>query len=91
MRLRLIASPDRADGSLLIHQDARIYAGLLDGADSATLDLVPGRRAYVHVARGAINVNDTLLQTGDGLKLERATVLELKVGQAAEVLVFDLP
>ena len=90
-RLRLIASPDRTEGSLLIHQDARVYAGLLDGAATATLNVRPGHRAYVHVARGAISVNDTPLQIGAGLKLEGATALKLNKGQAAEVLVFDLP
>ena len=90
-RLRLIASPDRTEGSLLIHQDARVYAGLLDDAATATLNVRPGHRAYVHVARGAISVNDTPLQIGAGLKLEGATALKLNKGQAAEVLVFDLP
>src|SRR5882757_11108754 len=53
-RLRLIASPDRADGSVLIHQDARVYAGLFNGAETATLDFAEGRWAYVHVARGSV-------------------------------------
>src|SRR6202166_2514134 len=56
-RLRLIASPDRADGSLLIHQDARIYAGLFDGAEQAVLEVKSARRLYVHVARGALMAN----------------------------------
>ena len=53
-RLRLIASPDGAEGSVLIHQDARVYSGLFDGDESAVLALAPGRRAYVHIARAAL-------------------------------------
>jgi redox-sensitive bicupin YhaK (pirin superfamily) len=56
-RLRLIASPDQAEGSVLIRQDVRVYAGLFDDAETADLAIGPGRRAYVHVARGAIAVN----------------------------------
>jgi len=90
-RLRLIASPDAADGSVLIHQDARLYAGLLDGAESARLALAAGRRAYVHVARGALQVNGVALGTGDALKLAATDELRLDHGRDAEVLVFDLP
>ena len=90
-RLRLIASPDRASGSLLIHQDARVYAGLFDGAESATLPLAPGRRAYVHVARGALHVNGVTLDAGDALKISDSSPLALSNGAHAEVLVFDLP
>ncbi|HKX98958.1 MAG TPA: pirin family protein [Steroidobacteraceae bacterium] len=90
-RLRLIASPDRAEGSVLIHQDARVYAGLFDGDESAELVLEPGRRAYVHVARGAITANGVALLAGDALKLAEAGLLTLWKGAGAEVLVFDLP
>ncbi|WP_439639193.1 pirin family protein [Nevskia sp.] len=90
-RLRLIASPDAADGSVLIHQDARLYAGLLDGAESVRLALATGRRAYVHVARGALQVNGVALGTGDALKLAATGELRLDHGRDAEVLVFDLP
>ena len=90
-RLRLIASPDRAAGSLLIHQDARVYAGLFDGAESATLPLAPGRRAYVHVARGALQIDGVALEAGDGLKISASPALTLTAGVDAEVLVFDLP
>jgi hypothetical protein len=90
-RLRLIASPDRADGSVLIQQDARVYAGLFDGDESAELALGPGRRAYVHVARGAITANGAALQAGDALKLPDARRLKIEQGRDAEVLVFDLP
>ena len=90
-RLRLIASPDRTDGSVLIHQDARVYAGLFDGGESAVLDVGPGRRAYVHVARGVVSANDAELGAGDALKLTDADKLTLGKGRDAEVLVFDLP
>jgi quercetin 2,3-dioxygenase len=90
-RLRLIASPDRAAGSVLIHQDARVYAGLFDGTESATLEVERGRRVYVHVARGALSANGVALETGDALKLTETTTLTLQGGRNAEVLVFDLP
>jgi redox-sensitive bicupin YhaK (pirin superfamily) len=89
-RLRLIASPDRADGSLLIHQDARVYAGLFDGADAAVLQVKPGRRIYLHVARGEISANGTSLSSGDALKLTDTAALQLCDAHNAEVLVFDL-
>jgi quercetin 2,3-dioxygenase len=90
-RLRLIASPDRSDGSVLIHQDARVYAGLFDGAESASLNVAPGRLIYVHVARGAIRANGTALEAGDALKSSDTQQLQLQDGRDAEVLVFDLP
>ena len=90
-RLRLIASPDRAEGSVLIQQNARVYAGLFDGDESAELVIGPGRRAYVHVARGAITANGVALQAGDALKLTDTGKLALQQGRDAEVLVFDLP
>jgi redox-sensitive bicupin YhaK (pirin superfamily) len=90
-RLRLIASPDRAEGSVLIQQDARVYAGLFGGDERAELVISPGRRAYVHVARGAVTTNGVALQAGDALKLTDTGKLELKSGRDSEVLVFDLP
>jgi len=90
-RLRLIASPDGAQGSVTIHQDARVYAGLFDGEESATLSLGAGRRAYVHVAQGAIAVNGQVLAAGDALRIEQEPVVSLAAGRGAEVLVFDLP
>jgi len=90
-RLRLIASPHRAEGSVLIQQDARVYAGLFDGDESADLVIGPGRRAYVHVARGAITASGVALQAGDALKLTDTYKLTLRQGRDAEVLVFDLP
>jgi quercetin 2,3-dioxygenase len=89
-RLRLIASPDRTDGSVLIHQDARVYVGLFDGEESATLSVNPGRKIYVHVARGTVTANGTVLNGGDALKLTDPEQLVLQQGKQAEVLVFDL-
>jgi redox-sensitive bicupin YhaK (pirin superfamily) len=90
-RLCLIASPDGAEGSVRIHQDARLYAGLFDGAETGTLGLAPGRRAYVHVARGRVEVNGESLSAGDAAKIMDASRVELGRGENAEVLVFDLP
>jgi redox-sensitive bicupin YhaK (pirin superfamily) len=90
-RLRLIASPDGADGSVRIHQDARVYAGLFDGEERAALEVTPGRRLYVHVARGRIDAAGHVLEAGDALKLQDARGLVLGGGIDAEVLVFDLP
>ena len=90
-RLRVIASPDRTAGSVLIHQDATVYAGLFSGAEQAVLKVKPGRRVYVHVARGSITANATKLTAGDALKLTDAAELTLSGGQDAEVIVFDLP
>jgi hypothetical protein len=90
-RLRLVASPDGADGSVRMHQDARLYSGLFDGPERGTLQVAPGRRIYVHVARGSITANGEALAAGDALKLTDATSLSLSDGSEAEVLVFDLP
>jgi quercetin 2,3-dioxygenase len=90
-RLRLIVSPDRADGSLLIHQDARIYAGLFTGDERAEFEVQPGRRIYVHLARGTLTANGAALEAGDALRIADGTQLTLSEGRDAEVLVFDLP
>jgi redox-sensitive bicupin YhaK (pirin superfamily) len=90
-RLRLIASPDGGEGSVSIHQDARVYAALLDGAERAVHRLAPGRRAYVHVARGRLSLNGQTLSAGDALKLADAQEIVLERGDNSEVLLFDLP
>jgi quercetin 2,3-dioxygenase len=90
-RLRLIASHDGADGSVVIHQDARIYAGLFAGPERAELPLREGRRAWVQMARGTLTVNDTALSAGDGARGASPGRLTLHGGTDAEVLVFDLP
>ena len=89
-RLRLIASPDGADGSVRVHQQARAYAGLFDGAERATLQCAAGRQLYLHVARGALDVNGEKLVAGDAMRID-AGGLELGNGSQAEVIVFDLP
>jgi quercetin 2,3-dioxygenase len=90
-RLRLIASPDGQDGSVRLHQDTRLYAGLFDGEERASLPLGGQRRGYVHVARGSVRVNGSELEGGDALKLEAVPAITLEAGRKAEVLVFDLP
>jgi len=88
-RLRLIVSPDGAEGSVTIHQDALVYAGLFDGRENASYDL-RNERGYVHVARGRVTVNGHRLEAGDALKTGTG-VIEIEDGEQAEVLVFDLP
>ncbi|TFZ08744.1 pirin family protein [Ramlibacter humi] len=89
-KLRLVASPDSAEGSVKIHADARVYAGLLDGAEAAQLQLADGRKGYVHLVRGELDVNGKPLKAGDAALLDGETRVELKNGKQAEVLVFDL-
>jgi quercetin 2,3-dioxygenase len=89
-RLRLVASPDAGQGSVLIHADARVYAGLFDGDERFSLPLAPNRMGYVHVVRGELAVNGHRLSTGDAAKLEGESSAELSQGHSAEVLVFDL-
>lgn len=90
-RLRLIASPGGVEGSVHLHQDTNVYAGLFDGTERAQLPVRAGRRLYVHMARGAVMANATALSAGDAVKLTDISELTLQQGRAAEVLVFDLP
>jgi redox-sensitive bicupin YhaK (pirin superfamily) len=90
-RLRLIGSADGADRSVRVHQDVRLYAGLFDADESASLPLAEGRRAYVHIVRGEIEVNGHALSAGDALKTTGESTLAVARGHDAEVLVFDLP
>jgi redox-sensitive bicupin YhaK (pirin superfamily) len=90
-RLRLVVSPDGSDGSVSIHQDARMYAGLFDEDENAELDLAEGRLGYVHVARGEVSVNGHALSAGDALLLQDELLVSIAGGRSAEVLVFDLP
>jgi redox-sensitive bicupin YhaK (pirin superfamily) len=90
-RLRLIASADGREGSVRIHQDADLYAALVDGSESVTLDPKAGRRVYVHLVRGEAQVNGQPLQAGDAVKLSGAdNKVRIEKGRKAEVLVFDL-
>lgn len=89
-RLRLIVSPDGGEGSLPVYQDARVHAGCFDGDEEATLALPEARHAWVHVARGSIEVNGHRLVAGDGARLRGEREIRLCRGEGAEVLVFDL-
>jgi hypothetical protein len=90
-RLRLVASPDAADGSLTIHQDARLYATLLAPGEKVVHRLAPGRHAWVQVARGVLTVNGQRLGAGDGAAVSGEPELTLVAEQDAEALLFDLP
>jgi redox-sensitive bicupin YhaK (pirin superfamily) len=89
-KLRLVASNDGAEGSVVIHADAKMFSGLLNGEESASLALDPSRKAYVHLVRGALEVNGVALSGGDAALLDGESVLTLAKAQNAEVLVFDL-
>jgi len=89
-RLRLIISPDEKDNSLSVYQDARVWAGLFDGAERHEHQLAPGRYAYVHVARGEISINGNRLSAGDGARIRNEEVITFEQGKEAEVLLFDL-
>jgi quercetin 2,3-dioxygenase len=89
-RLRLVASPDGNDGSVHVHQDAWVYASVLDGADAVAYALPAGHRAYVHVARGTVEVNGQRLSAGDGAKISGESELRFSNAQAAELLLFDM-
>jgi redox-sensitive bicupin YhaK (pirin superfamily) len=89
-RLRLLASPDARDGSVKIHQDAHLYAALIDGDEKVVHKLAAGRKAYVHIARGAVTVNAQPLVAGDALKADGESEVVIEKGDNAEVLLFDL-
>jgi redox-sensitive bicupin YhaK (pirin superfamily) len=90
-KLRLIASSDGREGSVIIHQDASIYATLVDGDDVVEFQPAAGRRIYVHVARGSAEVNGTQLDAGDAMKLwGNDTAIRVSKGRSAEILLFDL-
>jgi redox-sensitive bicupin YhaK (pirin superfamily) len=88
--LKLVASPDGADGSVTIHADAALYAGLFNAGESASLNLAKGHKSYVHLVRGELKVNGHILKTGDAAKLVDESVVHLTDAIDAEVLVFDL-
>ncbi|AVP57767.1 pirin family protein [Pulveribacter suum] len=89
-RLACIVAPQGQGGALSLQADARLYAGLFDGAESARLALAPGRKGYVHVVRGRVEANGAPLQAGDALLLQDEPGVSLARGEGAEVLVFDL-
>ena len=90
-QMRLIASPGGREGSVTIHQDALVYAAMLDGKDTVSHGLASGRRAYVHVARGTVTVNGVELKGGDGARIAGESKLTLSGARQAELLLFDLP
>lgn len=89
-RLRLIASPDGAEGSLSMSADARLYIGQFHGDQSTRWAHDPKRKAYVHLIRGRLSVNGLALAGGDGLMIESESEIVLESGDQAEVLLFDL-
>ncbi len=89
-RLRLIASPDGRDGSVSIHQDARLYAAILEGGKQIAVTLTQGRRGYLHVVKGAVDVNGVALEAGDGARIVEESALEIGGRKESEVLLFDL-
>ena len=89
-RLCLVASPDGAEGSVPMNADARMYAGLFEGAEAADVALPAGRKTYVHLVRGELEVNGQKLTSGDALLAENERSLRMESQQAAELLVFDL-
>jgi redox-sensitive bicupin YhaK (pirin superfamily) len=89
-QLRLVASNDGREGSLVVHADAAIYAGLFDGDESAHVTLDPARKAYVHVVRGKVSVNGHALSAGDAAQLSKEAAAIIDGGEKAEVIVFDL-
>ena len=88
--LRLVASPDGAQDSVTLHADAKVYAGLFDGSETAEYALDPARKGYVHLIRGVLVVNGQRLNSGDAVLLEKESRIALANGIDAEVLVFDL-
>ena len=90
-KLCLVASPDGADGSVRIHQDARVYASVLAQDKTVKLEIDPKRYAWVQVARGSLKVNDKLLEEGDGAAIWKEKLVTVKAVEGAEFLLFDLP
>ena len=89
-RLRVVASPDARDGSVTLHADAVLYAGVLEAGSKAEVALAPDRHAWVHVARGTVRVNGTALAAGDGAAISDEPAVRIEGGERGEVLVFDL-
>ncbi len=89
-KLRLVASPDAADGSLTIHTDAKVYAGLFDKGETGKLEVAPGRHAWLHVARGKVKINGAELGEGDGAALSDERSISIEGVADAEVIAFDL-
>ena len=89
-KLRLLVAPNGEDGALNIHQDAKVYAAILDGGQRVEHALAPGRGAWLQVARGSVDVNGTALEAGDGAAIEDEPSLVIVASEGAEILLFDL-
>ena len=89
-KLRLIASPDGQDGSVTIHQDARVYASILEAGQTLQYELAPNHHAWLQVAGGSIVVNNEPLKHGDGVAISKETTLTIVGQENAEILLFDL-
>ena len=89
-KLRLLVAPNGEEGALNIHQDAKVYAAILDGGQRVEHSLAPGRGAWLQVARGSVDVNGTALEPGDGAAIEDETSLAIVASEGAEILLFDL-
>ena len=89
-RLKLVASKDAREGSVTLHQDVSLYAGLFGKGDRAELNLAPNRHAWIHVARGKVKVNGNLLEDGDAIAISAEPKIEVEGVDGGEVLVFDL-
>jgi hypothetical protein len=90
-RLRLVASPDAQDGSLLIHQDARVFLSTLDADHEIKHELRPGRSAWLQVLRGTIELNGQSLATSDGKEVSGETAVLIRANASSEIMLFDLP
>jgi redox-sensitive bicupin YhaK (pirin superfamily) len=89
-KLRVVASRDGRDGSIVVHQDVALHSGVFDAGGEATLAIAEGRHAWVHVARGEIELNGKPLATGDGASVSDERTLTIRAKSPSEVLVFDL-
>jgi quercetin 2,3-dioxygenase len=89
-RLRLIASRDGRDGSVVMHQDSSVFAALLDAGQSVEHVPAPGRYAWIQVARGGVGVNGVALAAGDGAAASGESSLRIEAAKDSEILLFDL-
>jgi redox-sensitive bicupin YhaK (pirin superfamily) len=90
-RLRVVGSPDGRDGSIVIHQDAELFAAILNEGEQTTHSFAKGRNGWVQVIRGSVEVNGRRLEAGDGAALQDEAALNVTARDASEILVFDLP
>jgi redox-sensitive bicupin YhaK (pirin superfamily) len=90
-KLRLVASPNGANGSVTIHSNTQLYAGLFDAGESTKYPLAKDRIAYVHVASGTVTINNQALSAGDALMMAQEPEIQIFNGNQSEILVFDLP